>query len=101
MSDHTLLRAIITEAAQSVVGTALTPVEQERVMTATMARLRERLGGNILRLYVPKTGTFARVQRAREIRAHYAAGVSTGALAARYGLGVRQVQRLVKTTSSA
>lgn len=101
MSDHILLRTIITEAAQSVVGTALSAVERERAVAATMDRLRGQLGGSVLRLYIPRTSTADKVRRAREIRAHYAAGVSTGALAARYGLGVRQVQRLVKTTSSA
>ena len=45
MNNVALLRSIITEAAQSVVGTSLTFVEQERVVAQTMARLVAQHGG--------------------------------------------------------
>jgi Mor family transcriptional regulator len=100
MKDGALLRAIITEAAQSTVGTSLTFVEQERVVSATMERLRGQLGGSVLRLYIPKTATTDKARRAREIRA--LTGVSSvSALASRYGISERQVRRIVGDKPSA
>jgi Mor family transcriptional regulator len=100
MSEHLLLRAIITEAAQAVVGTALTVVEQERAVSATMDRLRGQLGGTVLRLYIPKTATADKVRRAREIRA-LASFSSMSSLASRYGISERQVRRIVGGKPSA
>lgn len=94
MSDHILLRTIITEAAQSVVGTALSAVERERAVAATMDRLRGQLGGSVLRLYIPRTSTADKVRRAREIRALVSVS-SVSSLAARYGISERQVRRIV------
>lgn len=94
MSDHILLRTIIAEAAQSVVGTALSVVERERAVVATMDRLRDQLGGSVLRLYIPRTSTADKVRRAREIRA-LASVSSVSSLAARYGISERQVRRIV------
>mgnify|MGYP000995828878 CR=1 FL=1 len=100
MNNVAFLRAIITEAAQSVVGTSLTFVEQERVVAQTMARLVAQHGGTDTRVYIPKTDPMSRAMRAREIRALAQGGASVGALATRYGLSVRQVRRFVGRTSS-
>jgi Mor family transcriptional regulator len=100
MNNVALLRSIITEAAQSVVGTSLTFVEQERVFAQTMTRLVEQHGGTDTRVYIPKTDPMSRAMRAREIRALAQGGVSVGSLATRYGLSVRQVRRFVGRTSS-
>lgn len=100
MNDSYLLRAIITEAAQSVVGTALTLVEQERVVAATMGRIGAAMGGCVLRVYVPKVPPADKVRRAREIRA-LASVSSFSAIAGRYGISERQVRRIVGDKPSA
>lgn len=90
-------------AAQVVRHPSFTTAVESAVVEVLTTTLRDELAGQTLRLYIPKTGTFERVRRAREIRAQYAAGMSIGALSARHGISERQVQRIVaptRTTSS-
>ena len=100
MNNVALLRSIITEAAQSVVGTSLTFVEQERVVAQTMARLVAQHGGTDTRIYIPKTDPFSRALRARAIRAKAQNGENLYSIASNFGLSVRQVRRFVGRTSS-
>lgn len=90
-------------ASQVVRHPSFTSAVECAVVEVLTTTLRDELGGQTLRLYIPKTGTFARAQRAREIRSMHAAGTAIGALASRYGISERQVQRIVapvRTTSS-
>lgn len=87
-------------AAQVVRHPSFTTAVETAVVEVLTTTLRDELGGQTLRLYIPKTGTFERAKRAREIRAQFAAGVSIAVLASRYGISERQVQRLVRATSS-
>jgi Mor family transcriptional regulator len=82
---------------------AFTSAVEAAVVEVLTTTLHDELAGQTLRLYIPKTGTHARTKRAREIRALFASGTPIAALATRYGISERQVQRLVagsRATSS-
>lgn len=95
------VRDVIVESLRAL-GTNLPEDRLAHVEQAAISGLRPKYEGATVRFYIPKAGTFERAKRAREIRAQYAAGVSVVALASRYGISRRQVERIVavRATSS-